>query len=165
MGPDNSFRPKPVSRAGLIQALDLMGDNLGDLQKRYEHLLQKLSPLVPASVFHQHIQTRPTNNGDAHVEVVGGMLHYVITERGTELRRRIASDSEELLYWLIDDVTSSISYKFNAPLLHRLLRKDPRHQRFKKHLELLERVNPAWAERKKIYYAEVLGRYPYMDKA
>jgi hypothetical protein len=142
-----------------------MGDNFDELQKRYEHLLQKLSPLVPASVFHQRIQTRPTNNGDAHVEVVGGMLHYVITERGAELCRRIASDSEELLYWLIDDVTSSISYKFNASLLHRLLRKDPRRQRFKMHLELLERVNPEWAARKKIYYAEVLGRYPYMDNS
>jgi hypothetical protein len=142
-----------------------MGDNLGHLQKRYGHLLQKLSPAVCASAFHQYIQTRPTNNGDAHVEVVDGMLHYVITERGAELRRRIASDSEELLYWLIDDVTFSISCNFKASLLHRLLRKDPRRARFKKHLELLERVNPSWAARKKVYYAEVLGRYPYMDKA
>jgi len=142
-----------------------MSDNLGDLQKRYEHLLQNLLPLVSASVFHQHIQTRPTNNGDAHVEIVSGMLHYVVTERGAELRRRITSDSEELLYWLIDDVTSSISYKFDASLLDRLLRKDPRRQRFKKHLKLLEKVNPEWAAKKKIYYAEVLGSYPYMHKA
>ena len=154
-----------TTQRGLTQALRLMAEISDDLQKRYEHLLQRLLPKIPVSVFHQHIQTRPTNNGDAHVEVVDGMFNYVVTERGTELVRRITSDSEDLLYWLIDDVTFSISCKFNAPLFHYLIRKDPRRQRIKKNLDLLDVVSPEWAARKRIYYADVLRRYPYRDKA
>jgi hypothetical protein len=142
-----------------------MAEIFSDLQKQYEHLLQRLLPRVPVSVFHQHIQTRPTNNGDAHIEIVDGTFNYVVTERGAELHRRVASDSDELLYWLFDDVTASISYRAKPSFVHRLFRKDPRRQRFNKHLELLERVNPACAARKRTHYAEVLERYPYRDKS
>ena len=142
-----------------------MAKDLEALQKSYEELLQRLLPEIPVTIFHQRIQTRPTNNGDAHVEVVDGRFNYVVTERGSELRRRITSDSEELLYWLFDDATYSLCYKFRPSFLHRLLRKDPRRQRFDRHLELLERVNQEWAARKRLHYADVLRRYPYRSRA
>lgn len=62
-----------------------MADILSLLQEQYELLLSKLLPHTPTSVFHTKIQTSPTNNGDAHVEVVDGNLNYVVTERGCEL--------------------------------------------------------------------------------
>jgi len=142
-----------------------MTETIGDLQKRYARLLQRLLPRVPSSGFHLQIQTRPTHNGDAHVEVVDGVFHHVVTERGAELRRRAASDSDELLYWLIDDAITTLNATCGSSLLSRLLRRDPRRERFRDHLRLLDQVSPAWAARKKIEYDEVLARYPYRDKA
>ncbi len=138
-----------------------MHATLDDLQTQYERLLQRLLPRVPVSPFHRCVQTRPTHNGDAHVEVVDGGRHYVITERGSELHRRVASDHDELLHWLLDDVTAAISWRSRVPFLHRLLRRDTRRHRFDLHVHLLEKVNPAWAARKGTHYAEVLSRYPY----
>ena len=142
-----------------------MSDAFRDLRQQYEFLLGKLSPHRPASVFHQRIQMHPTHNGDAHVEIVDGDLNYVITERGCELHRRVATSSDQLLYWLIDDVTASIAYKLRPSLLFRLSRKDPRRHKFATHIKLLAKVRPEWADRKKEYYSEMLLRYPYRDKA
>jgi hypothetical protein len=141
-----------------------MTEPLVELQTRYAALLLRLRPDKPVSPVHDRIRTAPTHNGDAHVEVVDGMLHYVVTERGAELQRRVATDEDELLYWLMDDVTSSISWRRKASLLQRLLGRDPRRRKFAIHVRLLERVNPAWAARKKAHYEELLRRYPYRDR-
>jgi len=140
-----------------------MADALSHLQEQYELLLCKLSPHTPASVFHQKIQTRPTNNGDAHVEIVDGNLNYVVTERGAELHRRMADSSDELLYWLMDDVTASIAWKLRLPFFFRLSRQDPRRHRFATHMKLLGKLRPEWADRKKEHYSAMLLRYPYRD--
>ena len=159
------MQAEPASRIGLIQALDLMADTLGLLQEQYEILLGKLLPHTPTSVFHAKIQTRPTNNGDAHVEVVDGNLNYVVTERGRELHRRIAGSSDEVLYWIIDDVIESITCRLRPSFFFRLFRKDPRRFRFATHIKLLKKVRPEWARRKRGYYSEILLRHPYRDEA
>lgn len=141
-----------------------MNEHLAHLQLQYDVLLRRLSPHKPVSQFHQQVQTRPTHNGDAHVEVVDGLFHYVVTERGTELQRRVAQDEDEVLYWLIEDVTASISYLRRTSLLQRLLGRDPRRSKFRMQLRLLERVNPAWAERKKAHQDETLREYPFRDR-
>jgi len=142
-----------------------MADTLSLLQEQYELLLSKRLPYTPTSVFHTKIQTRPTNNGDAHVEVVDGNLNYVVTERGREPHRRVASSSDELLYWMIDDVIESITHKLRPSFSFLLSRKDPRRHRFATHIKLLENVCPEWARRKKDHYSEMLLRHPYRDEA
>lgn len=140
-----------------------MTDLLTNLEARYDALL-RLLPDKPVAHFQHRLQTRPTHNGDAHVDVVDGVFNYVVTERGAELHRRVAKDEDELLYWLMDDVTSSISWRRKPSLLHRLLGRDPRRRKFATHVRLLERVNPAWALRTQAHYDDVLRRYPYRDR-
>lgn len=138
--------------------------DVADLQRRYDALLRRLRPYKPVSQFQQQIQTRPTHNGDAHVERVDGAWHYVVTERGAELHRRVAKDEDELLFWLMDDVTGSISHRIRPSILDRLLGRDPRRRKFATHVRLLGRLNPAWADAKKAHHAQVLQQYPYRDR-
>lgn len=133
------------------------------LRERYEALLQRLPR--PRSPFHAGLPTRPTHNGDAHVEIVDGRLEYVVTERGAELQRRVAQDADELLYWLFDDVTATLAWHERSSWWARLRGHDPRRRKFRAQVALLARLDPAWAERKRRHHAEVLARHPFRDSA
>ncbi|MEO7431672.1 MAG: Imm63 family immunity protein [Dokdonella sp.] len=142
-----------------------MENPLDLLAEKYEFLLEQLETNAPLPVFQNELQRHPTNNGDAHVEVVDGALNYVVTERGCELHRRIARNEDELLYWLMDDVTSSIAWRLRRSLLSMLRRQDPRQQRFERHIKLLTTLRPEWGATKKQHYDELLKRYPYRTKS
>ncbi len=86
-----------------------MNPDFCDLQRRYAELLTLLSPHRPRYSSQTTIQTRRGDDGSAHVEVVDGNYHYVITERGSEIERKVAQSADELLYWLMDDVTTGIA--------------------------------------------------------
>jgi hypothetical protein len=144
-------------------AVSVTSGPFGPLQQRYALLLRRLEPHRSTSPFHGEVQTRPTHIGEAHVEFVDGRFNYVVTERGAELVRRVASDEDELLYWLLDDVAGVIAYRRKPSVWTRWRGGDPRRQRFATHLALLRSVDPAWAERKRAYYDELLQRYPFRD--
>jgi hypothetical protein len=80
-----------------------------------------------------------------------------------ELERRSAATEDELLYWLMDDVTTSIALEFE--LKNRIPGQDSRRQLFAKNLELLGKLSPEWARRKESEYAQVLSRSPFRDEA
>lgn len=138
-----------------------MPEALDALRARYARILQRLAPQRVASPFHGEVQLRPTHNGDAHVEWIDGQFHYVVTERGAELHRRVAQDEEELLYWLFDDTTAAMAYRTRPSWWTRLRGGDPRRYRFAMHEALLHKLDPAWAQRKRRHHADVLQRYPF----
>lgn len=131
------------------------------LRERYKSLLQRLRH--PPRYMSQHeISTHRLDEGSPHVEWVDGHYEYVVTERGRELQRRTAADEDELLYWLISDVTTEVASHLtrHGPDWGR----DPRRRRFARDVELLTRLNPAWGERKKAEYDVLLRRYPFRDR-
>ncbi|MFY2762564.1 Imm63 family immunity protein [Arenimonas sp. MALMAid1274] len=138
---------------------------LDQLQSRYSALLLLLPTAGAVPHYQSRLPTRPTNNGDAHVERLDGALHYVVTERGAELHRRVARDEDELLYWLMENVTWSLSNRMRQPWLSRLLGRDPRRHRFATHVKLLETLDPSWADRRRRHHAELLERYPFRDRS
>ena len=99
-------------------------------------------------------------DGSPHVEV-RDTYHFVIRERGIELSRRRTSDLEELFYWIMEWLASSMSWDYE--LRHRRKGEDPRRQGFAKQCELLAALSPEWAERKRAEQAEILDRHPYHD--
>lgn len=134
-----------------------------DIQRQYDAVLARLAKRAPISHHPARHIGQPTHSGDAHVELLDGALHYVVTERGSELHRRAATDADELVYWLIDDVLSGVVHRMRLPLLDSLLRRDPRRFGFRRHLALLRALDPAWAERKRAYLEDVLARHPFRD--
>jgi hypothetical protein len=99
------------------------------------------------------------DSGAAHVEYRDGAYHYVVTERGTELERRVATDANELLYWLLSDAAFGLATAHAAR--ERGAGRSFRRALFAKEIELLERLDPAWATRKRDEIAATLLRAPF----
>ncbi len=106
-------------------------------------------------------QARPAHDGSPHVEVSDGVYHYVVTERGEELQRRTTHDADELLYWLLQDVTFSLASDFE--LRHRVPGQDFRRILFTKQLELLRGLDPAWGQRREREIDRTLHHHPFND--
>ncbi len=107
------------------------------------------------------VHTTPQHNGSPHAEVVDGRYHYVVTERGRELERRIAENEDEMLYWLVSDLVFGLATKYE--LEHRVPDKDFRRLLFAREIELMEKVNPEWAERTRQKIRNILAKHPYND--
>jgi hypothetical protein len=140
-----------------------MTDNFPHLQEQYARLCDQLAPYKPRYSYQGKIQTRRQDDGAPHIELVSGRYDYVVTERGLELERRTASTEDELLYWLMSDVATSIALELE--LENRTSGQDSRRQWFSKRIELLARLSPEWARRKELEYAQVLSEHPFRDEA
>lgn len=139
-----------------------MTEDFAPLQEQYTRLCHLLAPYKPRYSYQSKIQSRRQDDGAPHIELVGGKYDYVVTERGLELERQTAETEDELLYWLLSDVTTSIALKLE--LENRILGQDSRRQWFAKSIELLARLSPEWARRKESEYAKVLGEHPFRDE-
>ena len=90
------------------------------------------------------------DGGHPHIEVGGihGLqLSWVVRERGEEWERRTTLDLDELLYWTFEAVTFSMASDWEVK--HRVDGQDSRRLLFSHQLELLDRLDSAWGERRK----------------
>lgn len=72
-------------------------------------------------------------------------MSWVVVERGKEWERRTTDDLDELLYWIFRSVISEMSSKFAAR--HPVEGKEFRYPMFRKELELMGTLSPAWRSR------------------
>lgn len=105
------------------------------------------------------IPKSPTHTGAAHAEIVNGKYHYVVTERGNELERKIAQSEDELIYWFTSDSTFSMACAWE--LQHRKENEDFRRQLFSKQVELFHRADPKRATQMQTYHEQVLIENPF----
>ena len=111
---------------------------------------------------HVLFATTPQHDGSPHVELTGDGYAYVITERGGELERRVTTKDDDILYWLVCDVTREMASQHE--LRHRNSREDSRRLLFRKHLDLLAAVSRRWQARKQAEYEAVLALHPFRDE-
>ncbi len=103
----------------------------------------------------------PQHDGSAHAEHIGDNYFFMVTERGRELKRQQTTDPEELLSWFVRGLTASIARGWE--LQNRVSSQDSRRLWFKKHVALLQEINPAWAKEQACEYEDVLVRHPFDD--
>ena len=132
-----------------------MNPRLAELRRRFESCCASLG--VPA-IF----RTSPADDGSSHVEIVGNVYHYVSSERGQELRRRIAPDENEILYWLVSDVVSNLAWNYAKH--HSVESQDSRRIVFDREIELMQKINIEWESRKRLEIIEILMKAPYTDE-
>jgi len=127
------------------------------LQGEYNEICQK----IRASENSYSFPTERNDDGSPHIEISGNEYHIVTTERGLELSRQTTKSKEELLYWLTAQMTfgSSVSFEFS----NRIENQDSRRLIFAKQIELLNKTNPLWAERRQLEIDEILRKNPYLD--
>ena len=102
--------------------------------------------------------------GYPHIEAdAGGLLHYVVVERGEELERKTTSDLDELLYWIFAGVTFSMACRFEVK--NRIKDKDSRRMMFEKQEELLGALSNAWRQKESEEHQRILEKHPFNDLA
>ena len=84
--------------------------------------------------------------GRAHVEVRDGRFHHVVVERGREYERFSTTSVDDLLYRLFRDATFSMAA---TQLAVTRVTWRTRRQILQRQLELLGRLDPRWAARRK----------------
>jgi hypothetical protein len=133
-----------------------MNVELERLQDRYNEICQQIDPVAhPYTI----LRVRQ-DNGSAHVEFDDNKFHYVVTERGLDLERRTTPDADEILYWMIHDLTfwMGVAYEFK----NRVEGPDARRAIFATWLELMKKAGPVMADRLEFDIAEILAKNPFV---
>ncbi len=128
-----------------------------ELQADYDRLHQRLRPTPNQYRF----ATERSDVGSPHVELLGDEIHVVTTERGLELSREVYTKKEDFLYSLValNTFWIGVDHEFK----NRIEDQDSRRIIFAKQLELLERIDPAFAERRANEIDATLRDNPYND--
>jgi hypothetical protein len=84
--------------------------------------------------------------GYPYIEIgTGGLLHWIVKERGQVLEHRVTTERDEVLYWSFQSATFSLASTWE--LHHRDPAQDSRIRLWAKQAELLHALDPAWARR------------------
>lgn len=99
-----------------------------------------------------------------HIEIdKNGQLYLVVVERGKELRRDFAVDTNDLLYRVFVGITLSMACDYE--LKHRIYNQDFRRLMFFKQEELLGILNAEWKLRIQNEHQWILNCYPFDDNS
>lgn len=105
------------------------------------------------------IKTTPSAFGDPHIEIDEKGYQYVIHERGNEIERKITQEMEELLYWIMKDITFEMASEYEVN--HRRKNQDSRRILFETQLKLLKKAKEEFYIRRKEEIKNLLQKYPY----
>jgi hypothetical protein len=134
-----------------------MGKEIDLIKRRYLEIAKKIQA-HPKNIFFYETKQ---DCGYPHIEFKNSCYYYIVTEKGIELQRKSTSDADEILYWLVLDLTKAEAQDYE--LKNRDSSEDFRRKYFWKFLELLNKINPQWAEIQKSYCNKVLITNPFMD--
>ena len=131
--------------------------SLASVRNRFHKIANQLGAPNDYAVF----RTKPRHDGSAHCEFDGEYFCYVLSERGETYDEKRTRDAEELLFWLVRDMTLQMAVDYE--LANRKPGVDGRRIWFPYHVELLRSIDKAWAKRQQAAYAATLRANPYND--
>jgi len=125
--------------------------------------VERLASLVGASGYMLPTFGHSEDFARPHIEIDARGYHYVIVERGQKCKRVTTQDLDELLYHVFEAVTFSSTVQYE--LAHRTEDSDFRRIMFRRQIELLGKLSPAWAERESVDHDRILREHPFDDRA
>lgn len=132
--------------------------NLKPVLDRYAALLERLG----TSVDEHPVPFSRQDDGSGHLEVdADGQVRVIITERGRTVGMKTFHDEDALLYHLVRGVTWMLAVEHEKQ--NRVEGQDVRRVIFAHDLDLMQRLSPEWAARRKAEIEDMLRRYPYHD--
>jgi hypothetical protein len=130
---------------------------LDEIKKNVEILASQIN--APANQMPTYHLSR--DDGTPHIEVDAKNYYYIALERDRKIKNQQTDDVDELLYWVLRDITFNMATSYE--LAHREPKSDPRKGIFSYQLDLLEKLNPLWKERRRREITEILKDHPYRD--
>ena len=136
-----------------------MINELQQLQDEYNALCQRIKPIDGQYT----LLTEREDVGVPHVEFTNGEYHYIVTERGLDLSRRSTDDANEILYWMLYDLTfwMGVDHEFK----NRVEGPDGRRMMFAYWLEQMKKADQRMADRLEDDIASILAENPFSDHA
>ncbi|MEJ2249121.1 MAG: Imm63 family immunity protein [Candidatus Lokiarchaeota archaeon] len=107
------------------------------------------------------IHTSSDGFGTPYIEINKSGYNFVVSERGTEFVRKITKDFNKILYWIFEPIVFEMANDYE--LENRNPKEDNRKILFSKEIELMEKLDPQWAQWKKEDVEKILEEYPYDD--
>lgn len=133
-------------------------DTLEDIKVQVEQLAKLIN--APKDMLPTYGTSR--RDGTPHVEIVEEIYYYIAYDRDTTSMNRKTYELQELLYWIFENLTSLMGYAYGR--IHRKPKVDSRRLAFSHQLELLEKLNLEWKEKRQQEIEEILRSHPYRDK-
>lgn len=134
--------------------------SLAELKILIENLAQKIN--APQTLLPTYGNS--IDGAHPHIEVdMNGQLYYVIVERGEELKRDFAADTNDLLFRVFSSVTFSMAIYFEVN--NRIKTEDGRRKIFSKQEELLSMLDMDWKTRIEKDHQWILRTHPFDDFA
>src|SRR5688572_24688399 len=131
---------------------------LQDIKKQVNQLAKQIdAPLNFLPIF-----GTLKRDGTPHIEIGTEAYYYIAYDRNITSTNRQTLDIQELLYWIFQDITSQMGYSYE--LRHRNPKVESRRLAFRHQLELLEKLNLQWKEKREREIEEILHKHPYRDE-
>lgn len=127
--------------------------------QQIEIKVRRLATIIKAPESLIKIYDYPKGDGTPHIEIHKNEYHYVSSERGYEIFRKIVVDENELLFLVFQNITRAMAGDYE--LKNRDENQDCRKIIFSKMLELLGLIDSRWELRQGAIIDEILIRSPY----
>ena len=95
------------------------------------------------------------------VDVAG--YHYIVVERGAEIRRETTCDLDQLLFWIFENVSFLMAIRQVGTANE--VDRDQRRDYFARQMELLKKLKPEWGEAIRQKQTEIIEKFPFDDFA
>ncbi|WP_246316611.1 Imm63 family immunity protein [Scandinavium goeteborgense] len=109
--------------------------------------------------FHFIIPDYPDGLATPFLEIHDNEYHFIVSERGCEIERKITTSDDEILYWFTESGVHAMASHYAAS--KRLPNNDFRVVYFRKQYQLMLSIKPEWATRKRIELAEIIQKHPF----
>ncbi|WP_082806977.1 Imm63 family immunity protein [Collimonas pratensis] len=103
----------------------------------------------------------PQPDGTPYIKITDDLYLYIVEERGYEFERRHTDDLDVLCYWLMKNIISNISMRYE--LEHRIELQDFRRILFSKQLQLFASLNLKWLKIREAEINETCQNSPYVS--
>jgi hypothetical protein len=131
--------------------------SINEIKQRVNEISRKIGVFSEFNTYVTYNFTR--GDGTPNIEADNDGYYYIISERGVEYERKRTQDIQELLYWILKDIT------FHVVLDHSLYSSGWEHRRiiWKNQLELLGRISNEFKEKYKKEIMDTLKDVPLED--
>ncbi|WP_312213457.1 Imm63 family immunity protein [Pseudescherichia sp.] len=100
------------------------------------------------------IPEQSDNAATPYLEIHGKEYHFIVSERGTELARKVTLSDDEILYWFVECGVKGLASSYAAS--QTTPESEFRNIYFRKQYSLMLAINTEWATRTRKEFTEIL---------
>jgi len=125
--------------------------------------IEEIARVIDAPIYELLTFNISRDDGTPCIQIERGIIYYFARDRGAVCMHKQTTDRMDLYYWVFEDVTFSMSSKFEVK--NRKDKSDSRRALFTHQLELLGKINPVWARKCQQEIDDILESSPYNDES